>query len=95
MGNIQKITEEIQVKDWGMSMHMSFEKYHILENKGILVCEGKPLDAKELHQITKTPKTKMGNFGRAKFVFFINEKGAPEFDTIGKLIEHYHPIESK
>lgn len=76
-----------------MHMHMSFSKYHILENKGTLICEGKALHDKELHQIIKTPKSKNGNFGKAKCVFFINEKGAPEFDTIGKLVEHYHPSE--
>lgn len=91
MENIQKVTEEIKVKDWGMLMHMSFSKYHILENKGILICNGKPLDGKELHQIVKTPKTKNGNFGKATQKFFIVEKDAPEFDTIDKLIEHYHP----
>ena len=90
MANIQEVAEGIKIKDWGMCMHMAFAKYHILENKGTLICEGQPLHGKKLHQIIKTPKTKNGNFGKPKQKFFIVGKDSPEFDTIGKLIEHYH-----
>lgn len=77
------------VKDFKMTMHMALSNQHILAHEGTIVWEGNPINKKKIFRQVVTPKSRTGNFGKAKVFFFIEGDSKKEFETAAKLFEHY------
>jgi hypothetical protein len=84
--------KEVLVKDLKMVCHMNCGKVHLLKREGTFVCEGLFLHHKKFicESETKCIDFMAGIYGKTKFCFYLNEKNSPIFDTIEKLVSHYH-----
>ena len=70
-------------------IHMAFEKQHLAKYAYKLHCYNHPLDGKELFKEVYTPKSKTGNFGKAKVCFYLNEPDSKIYDSIQEFMDEY------
>ena len=79
----------MKLKNYYMKAHMTFKNYMIAEYHGVFDCKGHYLHEKEFVQKIYTEKLGCMRYLKPKNIFFLNEKHAPVFDDIYKLINYY------
>ena len=89
MSNIQKINEQVSIKDWGMVFHMNTAKYHSLKYHGTLVSEIEALNGKILVKETHTPVNREFKFGTPVITWYLNGFDTPTFKSFDELLNHY------
>lgn len=92
---MKKSIDTITIRDYETIMHVNFGDTHAHKHKGFFVCEGKPLHGKEFFHEMHTKTKGFGEQCEATNHFYLNEQKAPVFDTIEKLVEHYHSDEKQ
>jgi len=82
----------IKIKNYQMITHLNMGTKHLSKHSGTFVCEGLPLHGKSFIQESsiRVFNAMAGKYGKSETVFYLNEKDSPIFDTIEKMVEHYH-----
>lgn len=73
-------------------LHMAFERKHLAKYTYTIHCFGHELDGKQIIKESSTSISKIGNFGKSKSTFYLNEINSPMFDTIKDFENHYKLI---
>lgn len=78
-----------EIRELQTVLHLSLAKQHQLKQCGTIHAPEHWLHGKKLCIETITPKSKNGNFRKAKQFFYLDEKDSPEFTSVKSFAEHY------